>query len=207
MKRFVRQAIITAALVAVPVLAGSPALAAAQGASQPTDRWHSTHRPHHPRPHKPRPAKPATTPAPSTPAPAPRTGTATKSSALEAEVVRLTNAERAKAGCSALRIDDRLVTAARAHSTDMVKANFFDHTGSNGSDFVQREVAAGYPKNGASAENIAYGYGTPAEVMNGWMHSTGHRENILDCDSAAVGVGLVMSPSGTAYWTQDFGRI
>jgi uncharacterized protein YkwD len=200
LKRFVRQAIITAALVAVPVLAGSPALAAAQGASQPTDRWHSTHRPHHPRPHKPRPA---TTPAPT----APSTGTATKSSALEAEVVRLTNVERAKAGCSALHIDDRLVTAARAHSTDMIKANFFDHTGSNGSDFVQREVAAGYPKNGASAENIAYGYRTPAEVMNGWMHSAGHRENILDCESTAVGVGLAMSPSGTAYWTQDFGRI
>jgi uncharacterized protein YkwD len=204
LKRFVRQAIITAALVAVPVLAGSPALAAAQGGSQPTDRWHSNHRPHHPRPHKPRPAMPAPTtkPAPTT-TPAP----GTKSSALEAEVVRLTNVERAKAGCSALRIDDRLVTAARAHSTDMVKAKFFDHTGSNGSDFVQREVAAGYPKNGASAENIAYGYPTAAQVMNGWMHSTGHRENILDCESTAVGVGLALTSDGTAYWTQDFGRI
>ena len=195
MNRFVRAAVITAALVAVPVLAGSPAFAAAQDGSPA--RSHRSHH-HHPRPStKPTSTKPSTTPASSS----------SSASADEAEVVRLTNVERAKAGCGALRIDDRLVAAARAHSTDMIAEKFFSHTGSNGSDFVAREKAAGYPKNGASAENIAYGYRTPAEVMDGWMHSAGHRANILDCGSLAVGVGLARTSSGTTYWTQDFGRI
>jgi uncharacterized protein YkwD len=126
---------------------------------------------------------------------------------VETQVVTLTNAERVKNGCGALRIDSRLVAAARAHSNDMVAQNFFSHTGSSGSDFVAREVTAGYPKNGASAENIAWGYPTAQEVVTGWMNSAGHRANILDCSSTAVGVGIATTPSGAIYWTQDFGRI
>ena len=124
----------------------------------------------------------------------------------ENEVVRLTNAQRTAKGCPALRIDERLRTAARAHSTDMVTRSFFSHTGSNGSTFVDREAAAGYPRRGASAENIAWGYRTPKDVVTGWMNSSGHRANILNCGSVAVGVGLAYTNGGAAYWTQDFGR-
>jgi uncharacterized protein YkwD len=127
--------------------------------------------------------------------------------AFETEVVKLTNARRAANGCSALRIDERLVAAARVHSTDMVRSGFFSHTGSNGSNFVAREVAAGYPRKGAAAENIAWGYRTPKDVVNGWMNSPGHRKNILNCASVAVGVGIAVKPGGAIYWTQDFGRI
>jgi uncharacterized protein YkwD len=136
----------------------------------------------------------------------PKKTTAVDTAAYEVEVVKLTNAERTKKGCPALRIDGRLTQAARAHSADMVRAGFFDHTGSNGSNFVAREVAAGYPKKGASAENIAWGYRTPKEVVTGWMNSSGHRANILNCSSIAVGVGVVYKGSAP-YWTQDFGRI
>jgi uncharacterized protein YkwD len=127
--------------------------------------------------------------------------------AYENEVVALTNKQRTAKGCPALRIDARLVTAARAHSDDMVGAKFFSHTGSSGSSFVGREVQAGYPKRGASAENIAWGYRTPKDVVTGWMNSPGHRANILNCSSIAVGVGLVYTAGGAAYWTQDFGRV
>jgi uncharacterized protein YkwD len=126
--------------------------------------------------------------------------------AYEAEVVKLTNAERTAKGCKALRTDDRLTKAARAHSSDMVQQGFFSHTGSNGSNFVAREVAAGYPRSGASAENIAWGYRTPQDVVTGWMNSPGHRANILNCGSVAVGVGLAFKGGSTPYWTQDFGR-
>jgi uncharacterized protein YkwD len=148
----------------------------------------------------------AATPAFATTTGTPKKTTAVDTAAYEVEVVKLTNAERTKKGCPALRIDDRLVQAARAHSGDMVRAGFFDHTGSNGSNFVAREVAAGYPKKGASAENIAWGYRTPKEVVTGWMNSSGHRANILNCSSIAVGVGVVYKGSAP-YWTQDFGRI
>ncbi|MFF5233809.1 CAP domain-containing protein [Dactylosporangium sp. NPDC000521] len=146
------------------------------------------------------PTKTPTT-APTTPATKP-----VESSSLETEVVTLTNNYRKANGCGALRIDTRLVAAARNHSTDMVTNNFFSHTGSNGSTFVQREVAAGYTT-GASAENIAWGYRTPQDVVTGWINSEGHRANILNCSSVAVGVGLAYKADGTPYWTQDFGRV
>ncbi|GAB2620053.1 hypothetical protein Aab01nite_34310 [Paractinoplanes abujensis] len=170
MKRFVRNAVVAAALIAVPTLFSAPAFAAAT-------------------------------------AEAPKKAAAVDQVAYETEVVKLTNAERTARGCKALRIDDRLVQAARAHSEDMVKQRFFDHTGSDGSNFVTREARAGYPRNGASAENIAYGYRTPQQVVTGWMNSSGHRKNILNCSSIAVGVGLAFTSKGTPYWTQDFGRV
>ncbi|MGX6608133.1 CAP domain-containing protein [Micromonosporaceae bacterium Da 78-11] len=132
---------------------------------------------------------------------------AADSAAMEAEVVRLTNKERVAKGCPALRTDSRLTEAARRHSGDMVQQKFFSHTGSNGSNFVAREVSAGYPKKGASAENIAWGYRSPQQVVTGWMNSSGHRANILNCSSVAVGVGVAYTAAGAPYWTQDFGRV
>ncbi|GAA2350818.1 CAP domain-containing protein [Dactylosporangium salmoneum] len=148
------------------------------------------------------PTTPATTPAAPVTTPA---GDA-KYAAIENDVVTLTNNFRQANGCGALRVDSRLVAAARAHSTDMVTNNFFDHAGSNGSSFVQREAAAGYTT-GASAENIAWGYRTAQDVVNGWINSPGHRANMLNCSSVAVGVGLAYKTDGTPYWTQDFGRV
>jgi uncharacterized protein YkwD len=144
--------------------------------------------------------KTATTPK----ATAPSTTTTTPLAAYETEVIRLANVERAKAGCGALATDARLTNAARLHSQDMVTKSFFSHTGSNGSTFVTREQASGYPS--PSAENIAWGQRTPAELMTAWMNSAGHRANILGCGSHAVGVGVVLTSSGVPYWTQDFGR-
>jgi uncharacterized protein YkwD len=127
--------------------------------------------------------------------------------AYENEVVALTNRQRQAHGCPALRIDERLVAAARTHSVNMVQQGFFSHTGADGSSFVVRETRAGYPQRSASAENIAWGYRTPQDVVTGWMNSPGHRANILNCGSIAVGVGLAYTGGGSAYWTQDFGRL
>ena len=148
--------------------------------------------------------KPVTNPT--TPVSTPDTPVTGGYTALETEVVTLTNNFRTANGCGALRIDSRLITAARAHSTDMVTKNFFDHTGSDGSTFVQREVRAGYTT-GASAENIAWGYHSAQDVVTGWINSPGHRANMLNCQSVAVGIGLAYKADGTPYWTQDFGRV
>jgi uncharacterized protein YkwD len=124
----------------------------------------------------------------------------------EDQVTALVNEERARAGCGAVRTDERLRAAARGHSRDMAVNDYFSHTAPNGSTFVDRAAAAGYPRDQAGGENIAMGYRTPAEVMAGWMASQGHRENILNCDFKALGVGLAGDSGGTAYWTQVFGR-
>lgn len=122
---------------------------------------------------------------------------------LQTEVNRLTNIERTKRGCGALKVNAQLTTAARGHSGWMAQTGKFSHTGSGGSSFVARAKATGYGK--PSAENIAWGYQTAASVVDGWMNSPGHRANILNCKSKSVGVGVVYSASGTPYYTQDFG--
>ena len=149
----------------------------------------------------PKPTPKPTTPRP-TPKPTPKpTGTA------EQQVLQLVNQQRAAAGCGALRSDSRLVAAARGHSQDMAVHHYFSHTGLDGSTFVDRVAAAGYPRNQAGGENIAAGYPTATAVMAGWMGSSGHRANILNCGFKSIGVGLAHASDGTAYWTQDFGRV
>lgn len=51
----------------------------------------------------------------------------------------------------------------------------------------------------AGGENIAWGYRTAEEVVDGWMNSAGHRANILSSNFNRLGVGK----SGT-YWVQMF---
>jgi uncharacterized protein YkwD len=118
------------------------------------------------------------------------------------EVTRLTNIERSKAGCPMLRTEPRLQTAAQLHSQDMVDRRYFNHVSPGGTDPGKRAAAQGYPK--WSGENIAMGYPTPAEVVSGWMHSPGHKANILNCQSKATGVGFDPRQN---MWTQMFGFV
>ena len=118
-----------------------------------------------------------------------------------ARVLELVNSERAKAGCQALTEDKRLDNAAQGHSDDMSRNSYFSHTSQDGRTFVDREHNAGYPSPGG--ENIAEGYTSADAVMDGWMHSDGHRRNILDCSFTTIGIGVTTTGW---YWVQDFGR-
>ena len=143
--------------------------------------------------------KPPAGTTPPTTSPPPPTGNA----AFEAQVLTIVNTERAKAGCAALTADDRLTTAARAHSADMAARNYFSHTTPEGVEFATRITTAGYRWSGAG-ENIAKGQRTPAEVMNSWMNSAGHKANILNCGFKNLGVGVAADAGGSLLWTQDF---
>ena len=131
--------------------------------------------------------------------------TATQSD-FAAQVVALTNKERATAGCSALTVNATLTSVALAHSVDMAKNNYFAHDSQNGDSPFDRMEAAGYQFSTA-AENIAAGYPTPDDVVTGWMNSAGHRANILNCSLTQIGVGYATSTTSDfgTYWTQDFG--
>jgi uncharacterized protein YkwD len=88
----------------------------------------------------------------------------------------------------------------------MAVNGYFDHTSPDGRSPFDRMRAAGYAGN-LMGENIAAGQPTPAAVMDAWMHSPGHRANILNCQFTEIGVG-VSSRAGSPYriyWTQDFG--
>lgn len=66
-------------------------------------------------------------------------------------------------------------------------------------------VASACPGFHALGENIAYGYPTAAAVMRAWMHSTGHRRNILSRRFTRIGLGLAYTDGGVPYWVQNFG--
>jgi uncharacterized protein YkwD len=122
---------------------------------------------------------------------------------LADEVVKLVNAERAKARCPAVRPDPKLAEAALAHSDDMARRGYFNHNAPDGADPWQRARAAGYQR--PTGENIAIGYPDARAVMTGWLASPGHRATIVNCRSRALGVGLARNAGGTPYWTQLFG--
>jgi uncharacterized protein YkwD len=125
------------------------------------------------------------------------------------QVVNLTNQERLRAGCPPLTVSMQLVQAAQGHSEDMALRDFFSHTGSNGSSPADRINATGYQWR-RWGENIAAGYSTPAAAVAGWMNSSGHRANILNCSFTEIGVGYYhLNPDRGSvnyrhYWTQVF---
>ncbi len=124
------------------------------------------------------------------------------------EVVDLTNAERVSAGLPALTANALLTQSAQGHSEAMAAGDFFDHINPlTGLEPKDRITAAGYQWN-AIGENIASGQTTPQEVIQSWMSSPGHRENILSPDFTEIGVGYFQKPGDThaTYWVQNFGH-
>lgn len=120
--------------------------------------------------------------------------------AFEQEVVKLTNAERTKAGLAPFKTDDKLMAAAREKSQDMQSKNYFSHTSPTFGSPFDRMKALGITYKSAG-ENIAQGQRTPQEVVQAWMDSPGHRANILNEKFTHIGVGYVKSGN---YWTQQF---
>lgn len=130
-------------------------------------------------------------------------------SGFEEEVLRLSNQQRASgAMCgtvsygptTALSANPALRCSARLHSKDMQQRNFFSHTSPDGATFDQRITAAGYEWR-TIGENIAAGQRTPQEVVQAWMQSQRHCQNVMNPDFKELGVGFYDGYR----WTQDFG--
>jgi uncharacterized protein YkwD len=123
--------------------------------------------------------------------------------AMRSAVVCLINVQRSAHRLPALRASGRLDRSAQTWTDRMVDAGQFTH----GTDFWNRITAVGY--NWANVgENIATGFSTPRQVVDGWMGSTGHCQNILGAQFANVGTGVDthhLAQYGPSTWTQDFG--
>lgn len=118
---------------------------------------------------------------------------------FEAEVVRLVNIEREKNGLSALKSDnEKLNRAADIRAEELTTS--FSHTRPSGADCFSVLIERGI-KYRAAGENIARDRRTPAEVVEGWLNSPGHRANILTGSFTHIGVGY--NENGN-YWVQLF---
>jgi uncharacterized YkwD family protein/spore coat assembly protein SafA len=122
---------------------------------------------------------------------------------VETEVLTLVNQERQKAGLKPLEMDWELQRVARMKSQDMAQKNYFSHTSPTyGSPFdMMKQFGISFRTAG---ENIATGQRTAQEVMDSWMKSQGHRENILKSDFTHIGVGYYRGGSYGTMWTQMF---
>jgi uncharacterized YkwD family protein len=131
------------------------------------------------------------------------TTTNNKNRELETEVVRLVNVERSKVGIPSLKENGELSLIARDKSQDFINKNYFAHNSPTyGTPFeMLRTYGIKFTEAG---ENIAKGQKSAVEVMDSWMNSPGHRENILNPNFNKLGVGVVEDNKGVLYWTQIF---
>jgi uncharacterized protein YkwD len=135
--------------------------------------------------------------------------------AVSSAILCLLNAERASKGLPSLHSNAKLKKASQLMANLMVKQRFFSHDTPDGRSVVDRVKPTGYIRGSWSlGENIAWGSGgldTPRAIVNGWMHSPGHRANILRAKFKDIGIGVKLGApgqglSGGATYVTDFGR-
>lgn len=124
---------------------------------------------------------------------------------VENKVIDLVNEVRQKNGLRPVLPNWELSRCARHKSQDMRDRNYFSHTSPTyGSPFTMiKNYGINYT---AAGENIAAGQQTPEKVMQDWMNSEGHRQNILNPSFTHLGVGYTTGGSYRYYWTQMFVR-
>ncbi len=130
-------------------------------------------------------------------------GTATMESALHTSI----NDLRAKQGLMRLQRDAALDAVARAHSEDMAARHYLAHETPEGVNPPGRMKRAGIVGYTLAGENV----GTTTrnnpnrEIVEAWMASTVHRDNLLAPVFNTTGVGIALSSDGTWYYTQLYG--
>ena len=119
-------------------------------------------------------------------------------SQMERNAANLVNQMRQKNGLTPLTIDTNLSVKARIKSNDMKVNRYFSHNSPTyGTPFqMMKQLGIAYRSAG---ENIAMGYTTAEAVVNAWMNSPSHRDNILSGKYTSMGIGYV-----DGYWTQWF---
>jgi uncharacterized protein YkwD len=105
-----------------------------------------------------------------------------------------TNAQRASNGEGPLNVRSELNQAAQAKAADMAARDYWSHSTPDGQTPWTFITAAGYNFETAG-ENLAYGFGTAADTLTGWMNSPGHRANILNTSYRDIGFGIVDIPN------------
>src|SRR5436305_12518679 len=122
------------------------------------------------------------------------------SAALRNATSCLLNPERARHRLGPLRLNLRLTKAAAGHARDMVGRDYFSHDTAGGGDFAARIRKAGY-RGYTLGEDLAWGsgtLGTARAIVAAWMHSPGHRANILNRRFREMGAGVAPRVPGGA---------
>jgi len=123
------------------------------------------------------------------------------------DLLDLTNQKRAENGLPSLSISSELNVAATNKAGDMFAKNYWAHVGPDGTTPWSFIRSAGYEYVYAG-ENLARGYSTASDVVNAWMASPGHRDNILSNNYKDVGFAIqegTLTGDSTVLVVQEFG--
>lgn len=127
---------------------------------------------------------------------------------LRQELLERVNRNRRENRLPRLGENSRLDRAAQAHADDMARRSYYGHASPEGRRVSDRVAAQGYSPS-AAGENLASGQFSVEEVMDGWMKSPTHRENILQRLFTDAGFGVAFGELDgvpTVFWVQVFGR-
>ncbi|NEQ54153.1 MAG: CAP domain-containing protein [Leptolyngbya sp. SIO3F4] len=152
--------------------------------------------------------------APATLIPVVATSCTTELAAIFDELLVETNKVRSDHEVPELTFSYKLGQVAQGHAQHMADNNYFAHTSPDGSSTIASRINATDYKFNLAGENLAAGYYSAKDVVIDWLHSPGHRENLLHPDYTHVGFGLFfdtspgVAPESTfeSYWAQEFGQ-
>lgn len=125
---------------------------------------------------------------------------------MEKRLFDMINSERRSKGLPLLKSDAKIQKAARAHSRDMIKRNFFDHVNPD-SETVGDRLKIAKIKWIMVAENIASNMNMddPVETaFENWLKSSSHYKNIINKEYELSGIGIAQAQDNTFYFTQVF---
>lgn len=127
-------------------------------------------------------------------------------SALEQQIVDLTNQQRQQYGLPPLRVDPKLVRAAQIQASAMAQLGIMDHNlpGAALPTLQDRLAYVGYNFTTAG-ENVAMGYPNQTTLVDGWINSPTHRAVILNSTVTDIGVGVAYDSAGRSYYAEVVG--
>lgn len=107
----------------------------------------------------------------------------------ENNIISQTNRQRVAYGLSGLKIDDRLSFSAALKAEDMVRKKYFAHYGPDGLGPAHffKKAHVDFKEGG---ENLAKGYEFTEELVQAWMDSPTHRDNILHREFKKIGIAV-----------------
>lgn len=123
---------------------------------------------------------------------------------MEASLHRSVNRFRSEQRLIILSRDSALDAVARAHSEDMVARHFFAHESPEGDNCVDRLERFGVQGFSLAGENVGMtSRANPnQEILDGWLASPVHRENLTARPFNTTGIGIARAPDGTLLYTQ-----
>lgn len=107
-----------------------------------------------------------------------------------AEIVRLSNEQRASRGLAQLQLDPKLSAAAAQKAADMFAKNYWAHVSPSGTQPWYFITEAGYSYRYAG-ENLARDFSDPNSVVTAWLNSATHRDNLLNAKYQDIGVAVI----------------